>query len=99
MLFHETWVNFCANYPVSFNARRKKRLMTEFQSIYNSFIAPDSLLQLNITNNTYQNIERVRNTGEITLNCLDEVETEVVNLMYHHTYPRFLERRNISNPV
>jgi len=97
ILFHEHWMHFRATLPPNLapGEALPHRSSKHIRTIYNTFLAPNAHMELNLTSETIKNVRRRFKQGMLNdEHCLDEVEKEIVELMLYSTFPRFLQQRN-----
>jgi len=73
------------------------------REVYQQFVKPGAELELNLLSSTAHQVRKVFEKGppeEISVEVFDQVEREVLRLMYESTYPRFLQfRENLGGDV
>ncbi|ORX99652.1 regulator of G protein signaling superfamily [Basidiobolus meristosporus CBS 931.73] len=97
-LFYERCIRLRVNSKQATNEKGVLRadLLLEINSIYHTFISAQSEFQLNLEASTVKAIHRHFQEKTITPDIFDSALCEVRNLMYRHTYPRFVKLREKS---
>ncbi|KAK9701440.1 hypothetical protein K7432_011708 [Basidiobolus ranarum] len=82
--------------PVSEKGKLNTDILLEINSIYHTFISSQSEFELNLDAATVREIRRQFQEKNITLTIFDTALNEVRNLMYRHTFPRYVKLREKS---
>lgn len=67
------------------------------KSIFEKFIRPDSIYELNLTGNILPRIRKKFKGGVLDENIFEEVVSEVLRLLYQNTFKTFIKSKGLEN--